>query len=124
MPAPSNTHDTLTPTNEFHLSIEPIVGKSFLHFSSLGNDEATARHTAEAFFKKSIIDIRTVALMLNGKVHDVYDGQWNSEIDTLSEPEDEPLPEIHNVLKNWFTLPIDDAGTPYVPTSQTREDSK
>ena len=70
----------------FLLSIEPTEGESFIYGFHLGTDERDARKAAEDIFKhrrwferRRNVTIRTVALKRDGKLFDVYDGQWNSE---------------------------------------------
>ena len=63
----------------FCLSIEETEGASRLHGFHLGTIESVARSIAEETFHARVrhaLPVVTVALMLNGKVFDVYDGRW------------------------------------------------
>jgi len=70
----------------FLLSIEPTEGTSFIHSFHLGTDERLAREIAIDIFKNrkwwprvGYISVRTVALYRNGKMIDVYDGEWTTD---------------------------------------------
>jgi hypothetical protein len=66
------------------LSIETDAG-TYTHGYHLGTIESTARamaeHVFDSYTPRQGTVIRTVALMVNGKMVDCYDGQWfnNSE---------------------------------------------
>ena len=64
------------------LSIETDAG-TYTHGYHLGTIEDHARHMAEYVFKnftpRQGTVIRTVALKLNGKMVDCYDGRWASD---------------------------------------------
>lgn len=64
-------------TNPFVLSIEPVEGKSFVHGFHLGTDERVARQFAEEKYRAT--GARTVALMRDWRIWDVFDGSWFSE---------------------------------------------
>ncbi len=68
-------------TTTFVLSIEPTNGTAFQHGFHLGTIEATARQIAEERFHMRNahgFPTRTVALLYNNRVFDVYDGEWAS----------------------------------------------
>lgn len=79
------------------LSIEPITGKSFQYGFHLGTDLKLAKKIAEEKFNARnssslpldldgrVMKTRTVALLLGGRIVDVYDGQWSSEYDMSRE---------------------------------------
>ena len=64
------------------LSIETDAG-TYTHGYHLGTIENVARDTAEHIFKsytpRQGTTIRTVALMVNGKMFDCYDGKWSND---------------------------------------------
>lgn len=66
----------------FVLSIETDDG-TYVHGAHLGTDEKVARACAEEVFAKRIPKIgkviKTVALIDQHKVYDVFDGAWFSE---------------------------------------------
>lgn len=67
-------------SSTFVLSIEPTDGKSFVHGYHLGTDEAVARAiAAERFHGRNSCGMhtRTVALIRNGRLFAVYDGEWS-----------------------------------------------
>lgn len=68
----------------FTLSIEPISGKSFQHGYHLGTIPSIAKSVAEEVYKRyanSKEGCRTVALMLDGKIQDVFYGdKWDSDL--------------------------------------------
>ena len=62
------------------LSIEPIGKPTYQHGFHLGTMEAMARQLAEEqFYARQ--DIRTVALIRNRRILDVFDGKWLSDCD-------------------------------------------
>jgi hypothetical protein len=75
----------------FTLSIEPIEGPTFQYGFHLGTDLALAKKIVEEKFQARndssyVADLdgrtmrtRTMALIRNNKIVDVYDGQWASE---------------------------------------------
>jgi hypothetical protein len=75
----------------FCLSIEPVNGKTFVHGYHLGTIESVARQIAEKTFRtrnklhpftdhaRNSYTTRTVALIRDGKLFDIYDGTWASE---------------------------------------------
>ena len=66
----------------FTLSIEPTEGPSFVNGFHLGAIEAVARKEAEDRFHGRNawgLHTRTVALILDRRIFDVYDGRWSSE---------------------------------------------
>jgi hypothetical protein len=75
--------------NPFVLSIEPTEGKTFVHGFHLGTDERLARKIAEETFtarngaaiNHPSMWTRTVALMRDGAIVDVFDGRWKSDVD-------------------------------------------
>jgi hypothetical protein len=73
-----------TVSNIFTLSIEPTEGETFQYGFHLGTVESTARSCAADIFKNYTkggkIRIRTVALKRDGKIFDVYDGEWTSDM--------------------------------------------
>ncbi len=74
--------DFSTPT--FCLSIEPVDGATFQHGFHLGTDLKLAKQIAEEKFNarnKHGMPTRTVALILSGKIVDVFDGRWASDWD-------------------------------------------
>jgi hypothetical protein len=69
-------------TSPFVLSIEPTDGPTFLHGFHLGTDERVARQIAEGRFhgrNLSGCPTRSVALLRDNVVFDVYDGEWASQ---------------------------------------------
>jgi len=67
----------------FTLSIEPTNGAAFQHGFHLGTDEAVARGIAEERFAGRNaygLHTRTVALVRNGRLFDVFDGAWSSTV--------------------------------------------
>ena len=77
----------MTDVSPFCLSIEPTEGKTFQYGFHLGTDERLARVIAvEKFQQRNAagaerpeLFTRTVALMRNRRIVDVYDGRWSSE---------------------------------------------
>lgn len=82
--------------SSYVLSVEPVDGATFQWPFHLGtdlklakqiaaekfhwrNDEALRGHPFDAWQRPN--QTRTVALKWNGKIVDVYDGQWSSEYD-------------------------------------------
>lgn len=74
--------------NPFILSLEPLpppgapigaIVPAIRHGFHLGTDPVVARQIAEERFNAEPRAWRTVALMLDGRVYDVYDGTWASE---------------------------------------------
>lgn len=64
----------------YTLSIEPINGTAYQHPYHLGTIEAVARDCAANHIFHAP-KMRTVALILNGKIFDVFYGdKWHSEI--------------------------------------------
>jgi hypothetical protein len=66
-------------TTTFTLSIEPQDGKAYQHGFHLGTIEETARSLAEEIFHHNIAKPRTVALIRDRRIYDVYDGRWSSD---------------------------------------------
>lgn len=69
--------------NPYLLSIEPTGKKSYIHGYHLGTNEKIAREFAEYLFRarNNCNQFTTsVALMREGKIVDVYDGAWHSEL--------------------------------------------
>jgi hypothetical protein len=67
----------------FMLSIEPCDKPAFVHGFHLGTDETTARGIAVSMYRGRVrygLPTRSVALLRGGKVFDVYDGEWESEM--------------------------------------------
>lgn len=67
---------------QFQLSIEPVEGPSFMHGFHLGTIESIARQIASEMFharNKYDLPTRTVALLRDHKLFDVYDGVWSSQ---------------------------------------------
>jgi hypothetical protein len=60
------------------LSIEPIGKPAYQHGFHLGTMEVVARQLAEEQFYARR-DIRTVALIRNRRILDVFDGKWLSD---------------------------------------------
>jgi hypothetical protein len=60
----------------FILSIEPVAGPTYRHGFHLGTDEAVARKFAEDVF--GALPVRTVALIRDQRIVDVFDGHWDS----------------------------------------------
>ena len=69
--------NTSTQTPAFVLSIEPMKGCTRLHPFHLGTIESVAKQIAEEIFKAQ--KARTVALMKDHRIHDVFDGKWRSD---------------------------------------------
>lgn len=79
----------------YTLSIEPTSGPAFQHGYHLGTDLKIARDCAASIFnarnssplsadhKGRTMATRTVALILNGRIVDVYDGQWQSDYEFI-----------------------------------------
>lgn len=71
----------------FTLSVELENGQTIIAPAHLGTDPNVAVNVAEEYFQHRVfhgigqpaIKARTVALMQNGKIWDVYDGVWASE---------------------------------------------
>jgi len=61
----------------FILSIEPTNAPVYQHPYHLGTIENIARTIAVDYFKANP-NTKTVALMRDGHVEDVFDGQWSS----------------------------------------------
>jgi len=64
----------------FTLSIEPTEGRAFQHGFHLGTIETIARREAEDRFNgrnASGLYTRTVALIRDGRIVDVFDGSWS-----------------------------------------------
>lgn len=61
----------------YTLSIEPISGPTYQHPFHLGTIESVARQVAADLFHAP--RMRTVALIINRKIVDVFDGKWNSD---------------------------------------------
>ena len=74
-------------TAVFTLSIELEDGRTVIAPAHLGTDPNVAIKVAEEYFRHRIfhgvgqpaVKARTVALMRNNKIWDVYDGDWASE---------------------------------------------
>lgn len=78
-----NPNEEINMSKPFLLSIETDAG-TYIHSAHLGNDEKVARQIAEEILAKRVPkigkSIKTVALIVNTKVHDVFDGsEWFSE---------------------------------------------
>lgn len=69
--------NTSTRTPAFVLSIEPMNGPTRQHPFHLGTIETIAKQLAEEIYKAQ--GARTVALKLNGRTFDVFDGQWAND---------------------------------------------
>jgi hypothetical protein len=77
----------------FVLSIEPVEGTAFEYGFGLGTDPRVAREIAAEKFRARnaspyprdldghVMATRTVALKWDGKIVDVFDGEWESERD-------------------------------------------
>ncbi len=65
-------------TKPFVLSIESLDGEVRIHGFHLGTDEAVAREIAAEMWG-STRELRTVALMRDGRIVDVFDGRWSSD---------------------------------------------
>lgn len=66
----------------YEMSIEPVDGVTFRNGSHLGTDEKIARSfVVERFHGRNYAGMatRTIALWFDGKMIDVYDGQWSSD---------------------------------------------
>jgi len=70
----------------YQLSIEPVDGATFRHNFHLGTDFRVACNVAVDIFhnrkwwpRVGNVTVRTVALILNDKVVDVFDGEWASD---------------------------------------------
>lgn len=66
----------------FVLSIEPVEGETYQHGYHLGTDVALARKiAAEEFHRLNATGTwtRTVGLIRDAKLVDVYDGAWSSQ---------------------------------------------
>lgn len=68
-------------SSTFTLSIEPIEGRAYQHGYHLGTIESVARKCAEDIYwsKRKSGGVRTVALMRDRKIFDVFDGEWSSD---------------------------------------------
>jgi hypothetical protein len=71
----------------FTLSIETTIHPAFQAPYHVGTDERIARQCAEETFQNrkwfadyGRVTIRTVALMRDGRVFDVFDGDWMSDL--------------------------------------------
>lgn len=65
-------------TKTYSLSIEPIDGKpSYQHPYHLGTIYGIARTVARDIFNPE--KMRTVALIFDRRIVDVFDGEWNSD---------------------------------------------
>jgi hypothetical protein len=68
----------------FILSIEPVAGPTYRHGFHLGTDEAVARQIAEETYRSlrrhpgTVCAVRTVALIRDERLVDVFDGRWDS----------------------------------------------
>jgi hypothetical protein len=72
------------PAGQFTLSIEPVEGAVFVHGFHLGTIEKVARDCAADIFANRNnygSPTRTVALIRDGKLFDVFDGTWSSQQD-------------------------------------------
>lgn len=70
----------------YQLSIEPVNGATFRHSFHLGTDLRVARNVAVDIFynrkwwpRVGDVKVRTVALVLDNKIVDVFDGEWTSD---------------------------------------------
>lgn len=71
----------------YQLSIEPVDGATFRHNFHLGTDLRVARNVAsDIYFNRKWwprvgdVKVRSVALILNDKIVDVFDGRWASDV--------------------------------------------
>ena len=64
--------DTIT------MSIEPIDGPAYQHGFHLGTIESIARQIVEETFAARR-DVRTIALIRDRRILDVFDGTWDSD---------------------------------------------
>ena len=62
----------------YTLSIEPFDGTAYQHGFHLGTIEPVARQVAADLFNAE--KMRTVALIHAGRIIDVFDGRWFSDI--------------------------------------------
>jgi len=81
-------------TQPFILSVEPYEGPTFQYGYHLGTDLALAKKIVEDKFHARnrssyatdldgrMMQTRTMALIRNRKVVDVYDGRWSSEYES------------------------------------------
>ena len=74
----------ITPT--YTLSVEPFEGNAYQHPYHLGTIEPVARQVAADIFDGR--RMRTVALIFNRKIVDVFDGEWQSA--TVARMMDDP----------------------------------
>lgn len=66
----------------FTLSVEPVEGETYQHPFHLGTDWRLAREIAEERFRATRHhrgQAKTVALKREGKIYDVFDGEWASD---------------------------------------------
>ena len=64
--------------DKFIASIEVVDGRSFR--ASAGTDEAEARRLC-AKFLIALRNVRTVGLLRNGLLVDVFDGEWMTDVE-------------------------------------------
>ncbi len=74
----------MTDNQTITLSIEPIDKPAYQHGFHLGTMEVVARQIAEEIFGARH-DVRTVALIRNRRILDVFDGAWLSDSDAFAE---------------------------------------
>jgi len=73
----------MTTQSPFILSIEPVNGETFRHGFHLGTDLRLAKQIAVEKFnarnKIAGLETRTVALIRDGEIVDVFDSVWFNE---------------------------------------------
>lgn len=84
------------------LSIEPIGKPAYQHGFHLGTIEVVARQLAEEQFYR-LRDTRTVALIRNRRIMDVFDGTWLSDSEAYTPSDSAALGEREVDMKTRLT---------------------